>query len=124
MIDSSGDGQAVVAVGNPDVADNVVTFVPGTGAELSTASGDVARVDRMVADANLLDPGSTAGIMWLGYDAPDNVALAADRRMQTTPKPTFSVSNGVWRSRRAARTKFSHDDGALVRQHGGRSLGG
>ncbi|HIW63653.1 MAG TPA: alpha/beta hydrolase family protein [Candidatus Stackebrandtia excrementipullorum] len=78
LIDSSGDGQAVVAVGNPDVADNVVTFVPGTGAELSTASGDVARVDRMVADANLLDPGSTAGIMWLGYDAPDNVALAAD----------------------------------------------
>ncbi|MFD0556871.1 alpha/beta hydrolase family protein [Stackebrandtia endophytica] len=78
LIDSEGDGQAVVAVGNPDEADNVVTLVPGTGADLSNASGDVGRIDRMVSDANLRDPdSSTAGIMWLGYDAPDNVAMAA-----------------------------------------------
>lgn len=77
LIDSAGDGQAVVAVGNPDEADNVVTFVPGTGAELSNATGSVGQVDRMVADANLRDSGSTAGIMWMGYDAPDNLAAAA-----------------------------------------------
>ena len=77
LIDSSGDGQAIVAVGNPDEADNVVTFVPGTGSDLTKAPGYVGTVDRMVSDANLRDPGSTAGIMWLGYDAPDNLAMAA-----------------------------------------------
>lgn len=33
--DSGGDGRAIVAKGNPDTADNVATFVPGTGADLA-----------------------------------------------------------------------------------------
>ncbi|GAA4910187.1 alpha/beta hydrolase family protein [Stackebrandtia albiflava] len=77
LIDSSGDGQAVVAVGNPDEADNVVTMVPGTGTDLSNVTGNISRVDRMVSDANLRDPDSTAGILWFGYDAPDTIAHAA-----------------------------------------------
>ena len=78
LIDPTDDGKAVVSVGNPDLADNTFTFVPGTGADLGTAEGDIGRVDRMVADANLRDPdASTAGIMWLGYDAPDKIVNAA-----------------------------------------------
>ncbi|GAA4897565.1 alpha/beta hydrolase family protein [Stackebrandtia albiflava] len=78
QIDPSGDGKAVVAVGNPDTADNVFTSVPGTGASVPTIGGDLGRVDRMVFDANQRDPeASTAGILWLGYDAPDAINNAA-----------------------------------------------
>ncbi|MBE1486703.1 alpha/beta hydrolase [Plantactinospora soyae] len=74
---SEGDGKAIVSAGNPDDADNVVTYVPGTGTDLSKVGGDLERVDRMVHDANRLEPGEdTAGIMWFGYDAPDDIPAA------------------------------------------------
>lgn len=38
-LDPSGDGKAVVAIGNPDDAANVVTHVPGTGVDLSKVGG-------------------------------------------------------------------------------------
>ncbi|GIG65061.1 alpha/beta hydrolase [Phytomonospora endophytica] len=73
-IDPSGDGKAIVAIGNPDTADNVFTYVPGTSTDLSSIKGDINRVERGVFDANNMDPSKrTAGIMWLGYDAPDKV---------------------------------------------------
>jgi Alpha/beta hydrolase len=66
-----GNGRAVVAVGNPDTAANVVTFVPGTGSRLSTINDEIARSDAM-ADAAELQSGSasTAVVAWDGYDAP------------------------------------------------------
>ena len=68
-----GDGRAVVSVGDPDAADNVVTYVPGTMSDLPSVAGDLTRADIMAADGNRLDPSgrSTAAILWLGYDAPD-----------------------------------------------------
>jgi uncharacterized protein YukE len=76
---SADDGRAIVSVGNPDHADNVVTYVPGTGSDLSTVRGDIERADRMAYDAAKKAPGEeTAAIMWLGYDAPDDL-LAATR---------------------------------------------
>ncbi|WP_344140239.1 alpha/beta hydrolase, partial [Luedemannella flava] len=75
---TDGDGRAIVAVGNPDEADNVLTYVPGTGADLSKTRGDIDRTDKMVIDATRADPtATTAGILWLGYDAPDTVGEAA-----------------------------------------------
>jgi len=72
--DSAADGQAVISVGNPDTADNVVTYVPGTTADVPGINGDVNRALWMQADATALDPNrSTAAITWLGYDAPDKV---------------------------------------------------
>ncbi|GAB3236679.1 hypothetical protein GCM10027447_35180 [Glycomyces halotolerans] len=71
---SKADGRAVVAVGNPDTADNVNVYVPGTGSELSKLDGDLGRAETMASDAYRYAPGSdTASIMWLGYDAPDDV---------------------------------------------------
>jgi len=77
-LSTEDDGRAIVSVGNPDMADNVVTYVPGTGAELSKVGGDINRADRMAADALETDPSAeTAAIMWLGYDAPDSVVWNA-----------------------------------------------
>jgi hypothetical protein len=73
-IDTAGDGRAVISVGNPDLAANAVTYVPGTGARLGSISGDLTRLDRMVAEATRMRPDQdSAAILWLGYDAPDSV---------------------------------------------------
>ena len=73
-LDTSGDGRAIVAMGDPDGADHVFTYIPGTQTELSWAPGEMRRTDVMVRDANTIDrTQQTVGIWWLGYDAPDQV---------------------------------------------------
>ncbi|WP_051325498.1 alpha/beta hydrolase [Glycomyces tenuis] len=70
--DASRDGKAIIAIGNPDTADNTAVFVPGTGAELGR-SGDYDRAAAMAHDAHEAAPREdTAMVMWLGYDAPDH----------------------------------------------------
>ncbi|GAB3972334.1 alpha/beta hydrolase [Plantactinospora veratri] len=77
-LSTADDGRAIVSVGNPDAADNVLTYVPGTGAELSKVGGDIDRADRMALDAKEVDPSQeTASLLWLGYDAPDSIAWNA-----------------------------------------------
>lgn len=76
---SADDGRAIVSVGNPDEADNVVTYVPGTTSDLPGIATDLDRAGLMADDANRHDPSGrqTAAVLWLGYDAPDNPALNA-----------------------------------------------
>lgn len=73
--DSSEDGKAIVAIGNPDTADNTAVYVPGTGADLAGFSGDIDRAEIMSNDASELgvEDQETAVIAWLDYDAPDEV---------------------------------------------------
>ncbi len=68
---TSGNGRAIVAVGNPDTAANTVTYVPGVGSKLTGASGDINRATTLWQAAEKLDPGQSASsIYWLGYNAP------------------------------------------------------
>ncbi|MFJ9845379.1 alpha/beta hydrolase [Kitasatospora sp. NPDC101155] len=70
---TKGNGRAIVSVNNPDTADNVVTFVPGTTSRFAAVSGDVDKADEMVKAATKVDgTKSTAAIAWVGYDAPQN----------------------------------------------------
>ncbi len=71
--DSAGSGRAIVAMGDPDTATNVATYVPGTGANLGTVNGDLQRSDSMVQAARMAGSPSTAVITWVGYDAPPEV---------------------------------------------------
>jgi hypothetical protein len=78
-LDTRGDGRAIVSIGDPDHADNVLTFVPGMNTKLD---GHLARVlDRTAAmgsAARQADQGtSTAAVLWLGYDTPDTLPQAA-----------------------------------------------
>jgi pimeloyl-ACP methyl ester carboxylesterase len=76
-LSGEGNGQAIVAIGDPDHADNVVTYVPGTGSSLGKISGDINRADAMALDAYGRSPGSrTAVITWVGYDAPQSLIEA------------------------------------------------
>lgn len=79
-LDPAGDGQAVVALNDPDRAANVLTHVPGMTADLASYDGELARAERVAVRAAERDPAAaTSAIMWLGYDAPDFVGEAATR---------------------------------------------
>jgi len=68
------DAQAIVAISNPDTADNVAIFVPGTGSDVAGIGGNLDRMADLQAQAETI-PGSgeTSTIVWLGYDAPDDI---------------------------------------------------
>ncbi len=69
-----GNGRAAVAVGDPDTAASVVTFVPGTSSRLDRISGDIAHADAVADSADLAaTSGRTAVIAWDGYDAPQSI---------------------------------------------------
>ncbi|WP_305786166.1 alpha/beta hydrolase [Symbioplanes lichenis] len=79
-VDPGGDGRAVVALGDPDGAAAVVTHVPGMTADLASYRGELTRADRLAVRAAELVPDRPASVvMWLGYDAPDNLLEAAGR---------------------------------------------
>ncbi|MEV7596378.1 alpha/beta hydrolase [Kitasatospora sp. NPDC089797] len=76
--DTDGKGHAIVAINNPDTADNVSTYVPGTGARLGKVDGDIDRSDKMVAAANAANSKrTTSSISWIGYDAPQKLLSEA-----------------------------------------------
>jgi Alpha/beta hydrolase len=73
-----GNGRVIVALGNPDLSDNVVTYVPGTGARLGAVRSELPRADAMAYDANHQYPDeSTSVILWMDYDAPQDISSAA-----------------------------------------------
>ncbi|MFN3600283.1 MAG: alpha/beta hydrolase [Dietzia sp.] len=96
------DGRAVVASGDPDGADSVVTLIPGTGSSVESIDRTADRA-RAVCEASAapaaaagdpagggadpptdpstdlstdLSTGSCVSVSWQGYDAPDDVAAA------------------------------------------------
>lgn len=77
-LDPSGDGRTVIAVGNPDQVDNVLTYVPGMTSDLPGIDGELDRTYAMAARCAELGPTErTATVLWLDYDAPDFVHEAA-----------------------------------------------
>ncbi|MEY9855037.1 uncharacterized protein YukE [Catenulispora sp. GAS73] len=73
-LDTAALGHAIVAINNPDTANNVVTYVPGTGSKLGNIAGDISRSDAMVGAAGSGPGFVTSSITWVGYDAPQNIA--------------------------------------------------
>jgi len=77
-LDLAGDGRAVVALGDPDRAGNILTHVPGMTADLDSYGGELSRAERVAVRAADLGPGTaTSTVMWLDYDAPDFLDEAA-----------------------------------------------
>ena len=80
-----GDGKVILATGNPDKADHVGIYVPGTfsgiesiGEDDDDSHGDLGRNERLWAETARLTPGqSVSTITWLDYNAPDNIAPQA-----------------------------------------------
>lgn len=68
--DEKGNGHAILCYGDPDTAANTAVYVPGTGTTLNEMQGDIGRACTMFDSAQNESPGTTASMVWLGYDAP------------------------------------------------------
>ncbi|HEY0532168.1 MAG TPA: alpha/beta hydrolase [Actinoplanes sp.] len=90
-LDTTGEGRVVVALGDPDHADNVVTQVPGMTSDLASFNGELTRASRVAARATEVRPAaSTSAVLWLDYDAPDFVDEAASARPAATAAPALN----------------------------------
>ena len=72
-----GNGRAIVSRGNPDFADHVSTYVPGTFAKYSSMDNDISRSDKMRTSAMRYTRGEVATVTWVGYDAPQSIPVQA-----------------------------------------------
>ncbi|MGH8795033.1 MAG: alpha/beta hydrolase, partial [Stackebrandtia sp.] len=128
--DPANDGQAIVATGDPDAADNVLTYVPGTETDLANLEIDLDRTDKMVADASSLDPGAdTVGVMWLGYDAPDHpiVDAPAEGYAEAAADPLSDFQEGLRTTHAEGgshNTVLGHSYGSTVIGHAAQTDGG
>ncbi|MEV8479972.1 alpha/beta hydrolase [Streptomyces sp. NPDC051173] len=72
--DTNGRGHAVVANGNPDLAQHTAVYVPGTGSRLEKIEDGLGRSDKLWRTSTALAPDQTIStISWYGYDAPQRV---------------------------------------------------
>lgn len=126
-ISTEDDGRAIVAVNNPDYAHNVVTYVPGTTADLAGARGDMQRADTMAADAALAAPDqTTSAVYWLGYDAPDQVQNAVKGHYADDGAPNLTRFQEGLRATHdgdgpSRNTVLGHSYGSTVIGHAGKN---
>ncbi|MEV4638236.1 alpha/beta hydrolase [Actinoplanes sp. NPDC049548] len=118
-IDPAGEGRAVVALGDPDRADHVVTQVPGMTADLASLGGELARARRLAVRAGELAPEeATSAVLWLGYDAPDFLGEASGRAAAQAGAPALRRFQDGLRAthegRPARQTVLGHSYGSLV----------
>lgn len=74
----TGAGRAAIAYGNPDTADNTALVVPGTGNSTSNLDSPMGDGSRLRNQMDQSSPGRhNAVVVWMGYDAPDNIPEAA-----------------------------------------------
>ncbi|MFC4531551.1 alpha/beta hydrolase [Sphaerisporangium dianthi] len=78
-LELGGLGKTAISFGDPDKADNIVSYVPGTGTTLGGILGDAKRADRLWRQASLTAVGeNVASMVWLGYEAPQWEATVKD----------------------------------------------
>ncbi|MGR6322120.1 alpha/beta hydrolase [Micromonospora soli] len=127
-LDPTGDGRAVVALGNPDRAGAVLTYVPGMTADLADAPGELGRAGRVLERCAAVAPADeAAAVLWLDYDAPDFLDEASRSRQAEDAGPALHrFQEGLRASHEgppARQTVLGHSYGALVvgsaaRDHG------
>ncbi|WP_063730839.1 alpha/beta hydrolase [Streptomyces sp. RTd22] len=70
---AEGRGRAILANGNPDDADHVAVYTPGTGASLSNSNGDINRGVNLWKTSQGMTDQNVSTITWIGYGAPPEV---------------------------------------------------
>jgi Alpha/beta hydrolase len=80
--DPTGDGRAIAVIGQIEDADHIGVFVPGTGNDVGTMKSQIDMAARMQrwSSRRASQGRSVATVLYLGYDTPDNIALAARGR--------------------------------------------
>ncbi|MGV9774545.1 alpha/beta hydrolase [Streptosporangium sp. NPDC003464] len=71
QLELDGPGKTAISFGDPDEADNLVAYVPGTGTTLEGFAGDANRAAVIWDQSHKFQPDKKiASIAWLGYEAP------------------------------------------------------
>ncbi|MEO3773591.1 alpha/beta hydrolase [Micromonospora sp. B9E7] len=127
-LDPAGEGRVVMALGDPDRAERVLTYVPGMTAGLDDAPGELGRAARVLDRCAALGPGErSAAVLWLGYDAPDFLTEAASAGQARDAGPALHRFQEGLRATHegppARQTVLGHSYGSLVvgvaaREHG------
>jgi len=84
-LDTNGSGHYILAVGNPDTADNVVTYVPGVNNTMATSnwSVDITNNLKRATDSAVSQSANpnrrTSVIAWMNYDSPQGVQAFNNR---------------------------------------------
>ncbi|WP_328420410.1 alpha/beta hydrolase family protein [Micromonospora sp. NBC_00389] len=127
-LDAAGEGRVVMALGDPDHADRVLTYVPGMTAGLDDAPGELGRAARVLDRCAALAPGErSSAVLWLDYDAPDFLPEAASAGQARDAGPALHrFQEGLRASHEgppARQTVLGHSYGSLVvgmaaREHG------
>ncbi|MCI4062701.1 alpha/beta hydrolase family protein [Micromonospora sp. R77] len=127
-LEPAGDGRAIVALGNPDRAGAVLTYVPGMGSSLADAPGELGRAARVRDRCAALAPTEeTAAVLWLDYDAPDFLHEAVrDGQARDAGPALHRFQEGLRASHEgpaARQTVLGHSYGSVVvgaaaRDHG------
>lgn len=125
---SDGDGRAIVAKGNPDTADNVATYIPGTGADLPGMNDLMNRSDKMwLAAENAAGNETTSVITWLGYDAPDGLHNATSGDYAQDARASLDgFQDGLRTTHEGSpshNTVIGHSYGSTVIGHSARDMG-
>ncbi|WP_016909151.1 alpha/beta hydrolase [Streptomyces xiaopingdaonensis] len=117
-----GDGQAIVALGNPDRANHTAVHVPGTGADLANFPGQLERVTRLhdAATAEARNGETVSTLVWLGYDAPEvNASVATQGRAREAVADLQDFSAGM----KAANEMGSHHLTVIGHSYGSTAVG-
>jgi len=87
--DAGGTGRFILAINNPDTADNIATLVPGISTGLSKGiRGHIAAATNLVTAASEADRSQTASVViWVNYSAP----VFADTGAPSPHPPAASV---------------------------------
>lgn len=70
---SNERGQAIIASGNPDQANNTMTLVPGTFSDLGDATDYATQNEKVLDRANELSQSHNCAITWTGYNSPNHL---------------------------------------------------
>ncbi|MEV7012635.1 alpha/beta hydrolase [Streptosporangium sp. NPDC051022] len=95
QLELEGRGKTAISYGNPDEADNIAVYVPGTGTILDGFGDDDAeRATVMWQQAHKFQESKThATIAWLGYEAPQwGVSFVMPNE---SPAAMFAALNGA-----------------------------
>ncbi|RKN17785.1 hypothetical protein D7147_17495 [Micromonospora musae] len=127
-LDPAGEGRVVVALGDPDHSDRVLTYVPGMTAGLDDAPGELGRAAQVLSRCAELAPDErSAAVLWLDYDAPDFLHEAVTAGQARDAGPTLhNFQEGLRATHEgppARQTVLGHSYGSLVvgtaaREHG------
>ena len=91
-------GDVVVSINNPDLAQHTVTFVPGLGSNFAKADEVIDVADNLEEANQDVSPsgsyvpqlaGSSAAIGWLDYPAPPDLVQAASSKSAATGAPVL-----------------------------------